>query len=600
MSRALTLKDVVALAPVVGSTISPDGRWAAIIVPRYDARTQSRPQVLYVADLDGDRAWRALGEVDATFHDPVFAEDGRLAVFRTHGEISDIAVFDPAEPARPAVDVVAMPPGAVSLAWTGAPARLSCIGFDGPRVRRVWLWDDLTARPRVVSPPKLRVGDHAFARQGDQLAFLHAPARVVGGSEPATTLYWTPSLGRKPVAVPLEESLLGHLAWSVDGRWLAGLGRPLDAPLTAPRLWLVDPRQGTARRLLADVDGWITGLDWSPDGTLSVALEQGVVGRVLSVPVQGPATLRGPDETMVSGVRHAKTRDRTLLVRQDLDEPQHLRMLDDGRDVRLTTFDDRLRDVRLVPASTERWSAPDGLDIEGLFLRPDGTPPPPLLVWLHGGPAEHLQRTFSAYFQLFAAQGWAVLAPNYRGSTGRSDAFLQALVGGLCEADVGDVLAGVEALGDRVDRRRVAFVGWSYGGALALTCATARPGTRAVVAGAPVADWLTVFGAASWPWLTRRYFPSEPWVDPAPYDRASPVRRLDRLTAPTLFLHGEDDDRVPVSHSRLMYRLLQARQVPTDLRLFPDQGHVFHAPWAVSEMLARTVTWLKTWLDPVT
>jgi dipeptidyl aminopeptidase/acylaminoacyl peptidase len=600
VARTVTLKDVLAHAPVLGSAISADGRWVAASVALHDPATDARRPVLHVRELDGDGDWTVLGGEGDVFHDPSFAPDGRLAAFRTRGRTVDVVVLDPARPDAPALEAVGLPPAAVALKWWGTPGSLAVLGHDGEGTRRLWAWDRLDERPRPVSTPRRRVGDFAFAPGSDRLAWLHAPARTVGGEEPGTTLYWTSALTRRPVAVPVPEPLIGQLVWSPDGRWLAGLGRPLDTPLAAPRLWAIAPATGEARRLLDGVDGWITGLDWRPGGdALVVGLEQGVAGVLWEAPLKGPPRPLGAVDTYESGPKLDRTRGRLLSLRQDATEPQHLRLRepDDPASVRISAFDARLADVAWRPQETMRWVADDGLGIEGLLMLPE-RPRPPVIVWLHGGPAEHLQRTFSAYFQLLVAQGWAVLAPNVRGSTGRSDDFLRAVVGRLGDADVGDVLAGLRALGDRVDTDRVAFVGWSYGGSLALGCASTWRGTRAVLAGAPVVDWLTVFGARSWPSLTPHYFPCPPWVDPAPYDRASPIRRLGSLRAPTLLLHGEEDDRVPPSQSRLLYRMLQVRGVTTDLRLFPGEGHVFAAPWAIREMLARAVAWFRTHLDP--
>lgn len=593
------MADVLAYAPIMGCALSADGRYVAVIVPRYDARAGTRLPLLWVADLDGSQTWQPAGQPGDTFHSPVFSCDGQLLVFRTHGDVSDATILDPTHPAGEGRTLARLPPAPVSLGWWGAAPAPACIGLDGAGVRRVWVWDAWDQPPRVASPAKLRVGDVAFAPGAEAMAFLHSPLRKLGQDEPDTTLYWTPTLRKKARPLSLPVPMRGFLVWSPDGQWLAGLARAADHTLTAPTAWVVHPRTGECRQLLRGVDGHITALDWCPDSSgLIVSVERGVDGTMWRASLDGQAVQFGPAGTFVNGARQDAGRGRVLHLKQDGDDPQHVRLIEPGATAskRITAFHPRLRQAALRPYERVTWEASDGCALEGLLALPEA-PCPPVVVWLHGGPAEHLQRTFSAYFQLLLAQGWAVFAPNYRGSTGRSDAFVQALVGGVGVVDVADVVSGLEALGERVDTSRAAMVGWSFGGTLALDVAMAWPGTRAVVAGAPVVDWLSVFGAVSWPSLTRRFFEADPWSQPEVFDAASVVRRLGGLRAPTLLLHGELDDRVPVAQSRLAYRLLQARGVQTDLRLFPGEGHVFGAPWAIREMLARMVAWLGAHLD---
>jgi dipeptidyl aminopeptidase/acylaminoacyl peptidase len=227
-------------------------------------------------------------------------------------------------------------------------------------------------------------------------------------------------------------------------------------------------------------------------------------------------------------------------------------------------------------------------------MPPEGKPPFPTLVWIHGGPAEHIQQTFSPYFQVFASLGWAIFAPNFRGSTGRDNAFLRANIDNLCDQDGTDVMRGLDKLVRKglADPAQVATMGWSYGGSLALTIAARSKRISSVVAVAPVADWTSIFGARSYPALTGEYFSSELWEDRAPFDRASPITRVKRIKAPTLFLHGGQDTRVPLEQSRLIFRMLRAQGIETDFVVYPDEQHIFTMPSSIMDMLHRVSQWI--------
>lgn len=598
-----SVADALAYVPVTGSVIDPDGRWVAAVVSRYDAVRDATFEGLYVLDLEDRGAWRAVGRAGDVLHGPTFGPDGRLAVFRSHGVVEDLVVFDLAEAddveGRP---VAGMPPNATALKWWDTPGRLACLGVDPQETRRLLVWDDAATPPRAVTPPRRRVVDFAFAPESPRLVWLHGPPRRLGRPEPVSTLWYATHPRLRGYAVRTPESYLGFLSWDPTGQVVAGLSRPEGEVLAAPHLQVVHPETMETWFPLRGVDGWITGYDWLPGEhpTLLVAMEQGVVGRLLRVTLEGVVQPVGPEGTYLSGPKVARRTGRILHLRQDGDEPQHLRVRDGGRDRRVTRFNARLADHDLRPEETQRWTSPDGTVIEGLLMVPTGEGPHPLVVWCHGGPAEHLQRTFSPWFQVLAGAGWAVLAPNFRGSTGRDDAFLRASVGDLGGADVDDLLAGVDALAtdDRIDPTRVAAIGWSYGATLALLAAARRPigagSIRAVVAGCPVVDWLTAFGAPAWPYVTRAYFPGDPWDVPEAYDALSPIRHLRTLAAPTLLLHGSDDPRVPVGQSRLVQRLLLAKGRQADLRIFPGEGHVFASAWARREAMVRTLAWFST------
>jgi dipeptidyl aminopeptidase/acylaminoacyl peptidase len=592
----MKIADALLYAPILGTSLAPAGDQVAVIVPKYESVSGTRRLTLRSLRLDGASAWALVGDADETFFDPAFAPDGSaLAALREHPGGRDVAIYDPTTLVRRRE--LALPDAAVVLKWGGVQPRPFVLGNDVDGTRRVWALGD--AGPAAITPERRRVADYALAPLSDRMAWLYGPPRSIGAPAEPTSLRVGDVSGAAWVEVDVPESPLGFLSFSPDGRWLAMLCRPVDEVLCSPRLWVIDLGEGLPpRRLMAGSDGWITAMEWCADGrALIVSEDYGVNGRLVRASLDGDVEVVGPADTYLSGVRCARGSPRWVFLQQDGGQTQHLRLMEDSAasSRRISRFNQRIDDMGLRGFERFEWRAPDGLALEGLLLRPAGDPPYPMITWLHGGPAEHNARTFSTYWQVLAGAGFAIFAPNFRGSTGRGDRFLGMLRGGLCGPDVADVDAGVRRLivSGFAHRRQVGVMGWSYGGALALSIAAEHAWVRAIVAGAPVVDWLTVFGARTWPWVTRAYFDADPWLEPERYDAASPARRLGRVQAPALFLHGELDDRVPPSQSRLAWHLLTARGVVSDLRLFPGEGHVFGAPWAVQEMLVRTISWFQ-------
>ena len=255
--------------------------------------------------------------------------------------------------------------------------------------------------------------------------------------------------------------------------------------------------------------------------------------------------------------------------------------------VRVTgAFDTLDRRFALPRQEKISWKGADGETIEGLLFYPIDYAAGrryPLVVQMHGGPSE--SDKFGAgpglllnYFPVLAARGYAVLRPNYRGSTGYGNAFYRDVVGGYFRNMHLDVLAGVDALIKQgiADPDRLVVMGWSAGGHLTNKLITTTTRFKAASSGAGVADWTSMYAQTD----TRRnrmvWFGGTPWQKNAPmamfWDN-SPLKDVADAKTPTLFFVGENDVRVPLAQSIEMYRALKSHNVPTHLYVAPREGH---------------------------
>lgn len=596
----MKVADVAYYRPLIGSAISHDGRWVAAVSPRYVKERDARPLAMLLRDLTAD-AWTDLTQTTGRpiLTSPAFSADSqRLGALASGPGGPEALVITLA---TGAIQALPSPPsGASALKWRGPEGSPTCLGADSDEVRRVYAWPASDRPAAPLTPPGQHAGDYAFDPAGERLAWLPLPELSTPESERLDVCVQS-NAGPSRLRVPGRP--VGYLSWAPDGSWLAYLARRRGQRLSASELWVVDPERwpgaGAAICVTRELPGWITGYDWLPDASgFLVAVAQGTYGRLFRVALDGTATPVGQTRGYLSGPHVDRATGRYLFLDQDGDRPQRLRTGELGghRPPRtLTRLNRRLDKRELAAPETVTWIATDGTALDGVVLRPpaaDG--PSPLLVWVHGGPAEHIARTFSPYFQVFANAGYAVFAPNYRGSTGRDEAFLRANVGDLGGADVQDVLTGIDRVTQMgiADPALVGAVGWSYGGTLALRMAQRTDLIRALVVGAPVVDWVSFFGAPRLPALSMEYFSDPPWRDRAPFDRASPISDLANLQTPTLVVHGGLDAVVPPSQGRLLYRALKASGVTSDFMLYPEEGHVPTRPSAVADMLQRIIGWL--------
>ncbi len=242
------------------------------------------------------------------------------------------------------------------------------------------------------------------------------------------------------------------------------------------------------------------------------------------------------------------------------------------------------------------WKAPDGTVVEGILTLPPGTPKgtkPPLWVFPHGGPDDVSLLAWSRWIPSIVARGYAVLQPNYRGSTGYGRDFYAANRGRLGEIEFQDIESGVDALvaAGRVDPDRLFYGSWSWGGYLTAWTIGHTRRYRAAVAGAAVVDTVGQYAlsdinhgvAGEWEFL------GNPWQQEG-HARANPVPHLRNARTPTLILHGQADDRVPFSQGQILFRALSDVGTEVEFFAYPREPHGFQEP-------AHWVHMLEAWGD---
>lgn len=423
----------------------------------------------------------------------------------------------------------------------------------------------------------------------------------------------------------------GSLAFSPDGRFLSysggyGTDMIIEGRLDhgGPQdLFLISLEGGVpvgdgsggllaAVNLTADWDLDPSGPVWSPDSEyIYFRGEKGGATQLFRVPAAG-----GPVEQITQGERsydgiQISDDFSTMVYSVGLFETPpdlYAANLDGTGERRLTDIHSGIhQEVTLSRAERLLYPSYDGTPIEGWLLYPYGYDPAdgpyPLIVHSHGGPHSASGYGFDFKHQLFAANGYFVLQTNFRSSTGYGDDFKWATWGAWGDKDGEDVMAGVDyAIANfSVDPARVASIGHSYGGFMTNWLIARYPDRFAAAAtGAGIVNWVSDYGTADIARTKETEFFGTPWEKEARdrMIRQSPLTYADQVQAPTLFIHGEVDQRVPYSEAEQMFVALKKNGIPAKVIQYQGQSHGIRGHWNAVHRMMSELAWFDRWMKP--
>ena len=250
----------------------------------------------------------------------------------------------------------------------------------------------------------------------------------------------------------------------------------------------------------------------------------------------------------------------------------------------------------------------DGFNIEGWLVPPiqvESGKKYPMVVLIHGGPSSATMPEWPASFGMsraiiaaLSSRGYYVLLPNPRGSYGQGEEFTRANVKDLGGGDLRDILAGVDAAIKKypIDPARLGVTGWSYGGYMTMWTVTQTNRFRGAVAGAGIANWQSYYGQNLIDQWMIPFFGASVYDDPAVYEKSSPIHFIKNVKTPTLVIVGERDAECPSSQSYEFWHALKTLGVPTQLILYPGEGHLFLKPQNQADRMDQTVAWFDKYL----
>jgi dipeptidyl aminopeptidase/acylaminoacyl peptidase len=353
--------------------------------------------------------------------------------------------------------------------------------------------------------------------------------------------------------------------------------------------------------LTEGLDRNTSGLKLSADGAhVMFLLEDGGNTHLARVPVAGGAL-----ERVVAGERDMSQFDvgatgQIAILESSAERPGEISLLrEEGTIARLTRENDAwLAGVALGRTERLQVKSADGTLIDAFLTRPADAIPGqrlPTILRIHGGPVSQYSTGFNQEWQMLAAHGYAVVAANPRGSSGRGRDFSHAIWADWGNRDYEDVMAAVDhvvAMGI-ADPDRLGVGGWSYGGILTNYVITKTARFKGAISGASEVNYLANYGHDHY----QRQWEAElglPWEQTDLWIRLSPFYKVANITTPTLILCGQEDWNVPLINSEQLYQALRRLGVPTELVIYPGQSHSIRRPSYQKDRYERYLAWYDT------
>lgn len=399
--------------------------------------------------------------------------------------------------------------------------------------------------------------------------------------------------------------------YSRDGRYLAYVRTSNPPTVLAPaRIVLVTRATGTLRELPPSFDESPSLMHWSKDSSHLLFTEgKGTRSIIYSAPIDGPITALYQG-TFGFGAQMNRAGTHTGFTLQSSSEPPEAYVMDlaTNKPVQVSAANATIPKEGLGVTKVIHWKGKDGKDVEGLLTLPADYKQGikiPLILNIHGGPAgafaEQFIGTGTIYpLASFSEKGWAVLRPNPRGSTNYGRAFRSANLNDWGGGDFNDIMSGVDDLIKQgiADPNRMAVMGWSYGGYMTNWVITQTNRFKCAAAGAGLTNMPSMWGTNDIPGVIDDYF-TGPWYDqPDRYMQQSPLYHVKNVKTPTLYLHGEADNRVPISQAFEMYHAIQKLGIETQMVTYPRTPHGPQEPKFILDIMQRHIAWVEKHINP--
>lgn len=658
--RAITLDDHSRILGVGDPQRSPDGVWVAYTVTTIDAEKDRRNTDLWMVRWDGSEQLQLTSSSDNE-SSPRWSPDNKYLAFvasrgsdeekkkggqiwllnRAGGEAQRVSDF------KGGVGDIQWSPDSTRIAFvaddqdpadepekmegwkrkTAPPIVIDRYHFKEDRTgylkhlyNHIGVFDVATKTAKVITKGNTDDNSPSWSPDGKSIAFLskrgHAdPDRTSNedlwlvdareGAEPRQITKTAEGEGGRPTWSP-DGSRVAVLISDNDQNTAYGMNKLVVVPSNPPA------QIGPTTRptvYMPTLDRAVSNIAWSADGqNISFLLQDDRTNHVATVPAENPnGTMqrKSTGRRVISALSAGKDGNFAVLATSPTQFTE-VYALDGGNLRQLTRHNDKLAsELQLATTEDFQSKSKDGTDVHGLIVKPAGykagTKYPTLLI-IHGGPNGQDQHSFSFDREFLAANGYVVLAINYRGSAGRGNGWQKAIHGDWGNLEVMDLLGAVdEAVKQGIaDPNRLGIGGWSYGGISTDYTIASDTRFKAAISGAGSAMQFTMYGIDQYIVQYDQEM-GQPWKAKDKWMKVSyPFFNADKIKTPTLFMGGEKDFNVPIAGGEQMYQALRSMGVDSQLVIYPGQFHGLTIPSYERDRLQRYLNWFNKYLQPTT
>lgn len=639
--RLITIDDILAMKSIGDPQVSPDGELVAYTVRQRDLEEdKSATQIWVVATSGGDPI--PMTSADTSASSPRWSPDNRYLSFKaSKGEKAKPQVWNLNRLGGEATQVTSVKQGVDSYDWSPDGSRMllmirdprpadltededddeqplphvidrmqfkqDYVGYLDRRRLHIYMYTPGEEDPVQVTSGDYDDADAVWSPDGKSIAFVGD--RSENPDLNYGTDIWTVSVDGDDHPLVQVTSHAGRdfsPAWSPDSKsiaYISSTGMDIGGSALTPtrRLAITEVGKDERRILTPDLDRNISDPQFSANGrNILFRLEDSGQVHFASVRTNG-SNLERQLERRVTVRDYASGGGHTVLLVAQADQPTELFTFDGGNLAPLTDVNGELLDgVARAEVEKLRFESADGTPVEAFYVKPvghDSSQRYPTILWLHGGPASQFSYSFSEVAQLFAANGYAVIMPNPRGSTGYGEEFAQGTVAAWGDKDFQDVMAAVDhgiEIG-LVDPDRLGVGGWSYGGILTNYVITQTTRFKAATSGASLGLVTANYGHDHYQLMYELEF-GLPWEYPERWVRLSPFSKVQSITTPTLWMGGALDWNVPIINSEQMYIAMKRLGRETQLVVYPDEHHGIRRPTFEKDRLERWLAWFDNYL----
>jgi dipeptidyl aminopeptidase/acylaminoacyl peptidase len=628
--RLLGALDLMKVANVSAPRVSPDGSRVAYAVGEVkmekDKEWKTITQVWVVPTTGGKAQQYTRGDKNSTA--PEWSPDGSMLAFLSDREKDgERQVWTMMANGGEAWSVTSHKGGVSGFRWSPDGKQLLLTATDQAnkdeedrkkvkddtividrdiKMSHLWLWNIEKKEGKRLTEGDFTVSDPQWSPDGTRITYTTRPTPKA--DDGSLSDVWIMTVASREKTKLEDNPGSSDLArWSPDGKWIAYTGSPDTSGVSTSFLYLIPASGGTPKELTTKFDLSVGTPVWSRDGktiyfstnvleAIEVYSADAANGSVKQLSQRGGSTgiteISRDGKTIVGTTSTAKHPTELYTTSVDFKSTKLL-----------TDHNAWLRDYALAETEVVKWKSKDGTEVEGLLTKPVGYETGkkvPFLLNPHGGPTGASLNSFSSTVQVLAANGFAVLQPNFRGSTGKGLAFAQANKNTWGKGDYEDCMTGVDAMiaSGIADADRLGAFGWSYGGYMTFWILTQTDRFKAVSPGAGLSNIYSMYSQNDIQRYLRWFYSDKsPWDATELYWSRSPMAHVKNVKTPTMIMHGQVDTRVPIAQAQEFYMALKEMKVPVEFVVYPRENHGFTEPRHQMDRVQRYVKFFAKYLN---